>query len=191
MSGLTQDLPFSFSLPVNTPDSLTTPEAIAVYQLLSGALRSAMYGMGTVTGMVGRDAVDWPTATPEQTILVQNHRRFYCKALVNIAYGNLVNFFNSAGIVQARLADSTAALQIPARGFALKAVAAGAYGEFIVGNGLLPAVGGLVANSDLYLGATGLLVTVAPVAVGTIRQYVGFGLQNTKAFMDIGDYKIN
>jgi len=185
---LTQNIPFRVPVPSGVPDNFTSPEVMAAVEMQLAGDRSILRGMDQVTGMAPKDTSLWSTIKPNDTILVQNHRRFYCKAFVPITVARLVNFFLSGGIVQARLADASPGLLHKARGYATRTYAAGEFGEFIVGSGLISGFPGLVINQDLWLGAAGAYLIAAPAVVGSLVQPVGFGLDTEVAFIDISQF---
>lgn len=187
----TLDLPFSITLPNNAPDSFSDPQVKECYELLQNALQVALQQLLTMTGTQGQDPSVWSTVLPETSLLVNNVRRFYAQAEVAIPYGRLVGFHTVGGITKARFADANVGVNIPAQAFTLSAIAAGAYGEFFLGGGLLPAVTGLVAGSNLYLAGTGQFSLTAPSLSGTTLQNVGFSPMDKYAFFNLGSFTTN
>ena len=94
----------------------------------------------------------------------------------DIGFGKFVNFYNNAGALTARVADSTAGK--PAHAFCLtQDLVAGDSAEFIC-MGLHPGFTGLTPGTRYFL-ATGGLVTTSPPALPRIQQALGVALSDS------------
>lgn len=187
----TLSLPFSISLPNNAPDSFSDPQVKECYELLQNALQVTLQQLLSMTGSQQIDPSLWATVLPENSLLVNNSRRFYAQAEVAIPYGRLVAFHTVGGICKARFADANVGIGIPAQAFSMSSIAAGDYGEFFLGGGLLPAVTGLVAGANLYLAGSGQFSLTAPTLSGTTVQNVGFSPMDKYAFFNLGYFSVN
>lgn len=155
----------------------TDPQLYGESLKLRGGIRSLQGALDAYTGVLGEDPDFWSTLSPEQWILLQNHTRVYCKATVAIGAGQIVNLYNNAGLLEARLAD--AATPQYARAYATAAVSAGVFGEFrLMG---VVTITGLTPGAIYYLANTAGLVAAA---AGTNPQMVGWALSSTKLFFN-------
>lgn len=193
MSLSSQDIPFRLELPTSVPDGFRNPEVIAAMELILSQFAALLRGMDTYTGMAQKDKSSWPSLRAIDTILVQNHRRFYCKCSENIGPGVIVNFFNSGGEVKARKATNAFGGPVKARAYSTGNYSTDAFGEFIVGSGLITGITGLTTNQDLWLGTNGSMRTSEPSTslgdpVGTLIQPIGFALGDTIAFINISPF---
>lgn len=98
-----------------------------------------------------------------------------------IAAGKLVNVFDNAGVLSAKVADSTTAGS-EADGFAPSAITSGATGTVQVGEGLISGLTGLTDGAVYYLGAAGAPVTPAPSTAGNSVQKVGKAMGTTALY---------
>lgn len=187
----TLDLPFSITLPNNAPDSFTDPQVKECYELLQNAIQVTLQQLMSMTGSQQVDPSLWSTVLPETSILVNNLRRFYAQAEVAIPYGRLVSFHTVGGVTKARFADANVGVALPAQAFSMSAIAAGDYGEFFIGGGLLPSVTGLSAGANLYLAGSGQFSLTAPSLTGTLLQIVGFSPVDKYAFFNFGSWSTN
>lgn len=193
MTLATQDIPFKLELPTAVPDGFKNPEVIAAVELLLSQFAALLRGMDTYTGMAQKDKSIWSTLRAVDTILVQNHRRFYCKCSEAIGPGIIVNFFNSGGEVQARKATNLTAGPIKARAYSAGDYLIDEYGEFIVGSGLLTGLAGLTTDQELWLGTGGGMRITEPSVglgdpIGTLNQPLGFAISDTIAFINISPF---
>ena len=155
-----------------------------IVQQLTSGIRVLAQNLDLYTGALSPLKTSWLNITPAQSILGNNHYKFYAFAAVAIPYGAFVNFTNYSGTqVQARLAKADIAANI-AVGFCLQSlgVGIGEYGEFIVGPGIHNGLSGLTPGAWYYTSPTSVLGQVTltnPTTVGQIRQRVGMALTDT------------
>ena len=98
-------------------------------------------------------------------------------AFETIAAGKLVNLYDNAGTVTARLADCSNGRQ--ADGFATASVSAAATGSFYV-EGIDAQLTGLTAGVTQFLGVAGAVTTTPPSTSGHISQVVGRSVSATE-----------
>jgi len=97
-----------------------------------------------------------------------------------LSAGNLVNFFNNGGTINARKADATATGK-QANGFVLAAIASGASGTVYPEEAVITGLSGLTIGATYFLHTTaGGLTTTAPSASGNVVQEVGIALSATE-----------
>lgn len=112
--------------------------------------------------------------------LVQSYLDSYTGANIlatasqNIQAGRMINFFTSGGVIKAQLADSTTGAK-PCHAFARASVGTGNASEFQT-IGVDQIISGLTPGTQYYLGVSGALTSVAPVAAGTLVQVVGVAI---------------
>jgi hypothetical protein len=154
------------------PDPLFFAEFTRVYN----AIRNLTLAIDLYTGTMAPD----PTTTPASSILIQNSLRVFSTFSEDVAYGQMVNLYDSGGgVLTARLASATAA-NLVCRGWCAEAggVTVGNVGQIKLG-GICTAISGLTPGDTYYLANTpgGIAVTA-----GTVSQKVGFALGPTTLF---------
>jgi len=127
---------------------------------------------GMIDGRVLQQGLNAATS-PLATLRSSGLNRFTCPAAVPILQGQLVYFASNVGVLNAYVANSTAA-QFLAMGYCSQpgGVAAGAYGEFTPFMGVNTLVSGLSTGNPYYLNNSGG-ISLTP---GTLYQRVGVAL---------------
>lgn len=107
------------------------------------------------------------------------------QASENLAAGDMVNIFSSAGSLRVRKADASNPARV-AHGYVLSAVTSGQNATVYYGN-LNTALSGLTVGDELYLSAStaGAVTATAPSAAGSIVQRVGVATGATEALIEI------
>lgn len=158
------------------PDPKFFPEFARIYN----AIRNLTIALDSYTGAMQAEKQYMNQVPLTSSVLAQNMVRVYVLFPAAVTYGQTVNLYNVAGVLNAQLSNSSAAGK-PIHGWCsvVAGVAAGAYGEVMLG-GLCTAIGGLTPGATYYAGNTP--GTIAPTA-GTVSQRVGFALSSTSIFM--------
>jgi hypothetical protein len=161
------------------PDPLFFAEFTRVYN----AIRNLTLAIDLYTGTMAPD----PTTTPANSVLVQNSLRVFSTFNEDVAYGQMVNLYDSGGGVLAARLASAAVAGLVCRGWCAEAggVLTGATGQIKLG-GICTAISGLVPGDTYYLSNTpgGIAATA-----GTVGQIVGFALGTTTLFTWPGLYQ--
>lgn len=163
--------------------------ANAITQVIN-ALMNMVIQLEEEVGITEKDPTYWQTATPKDTIKKENGGRIYVMAQDTIAYGDLVNLYNSAGTMYARRASYAIATPRPAHGYLTSingtGVTAGNRCEVIIGQGLVKVAPGAVnPGQQVYLGLLGAYTLTQRTAVGEVDQSVGYGVGNDYIYIDI------
>lgn len=175
--------PINLRLDQAPPDSLPI-ELQAALAPIYNAFQQILSAFQTFVGASQWDADIWSQLTPDQTIFPQFHNRLYVKAGEAIALGAPVNVFSNAGVLGIRNANATDTTK-PAHGYATAAIINGAFGEVIVGHGLLTVPAAFVIGQNYWLSTVnGQYVTVPPAAAGNIEQFLGVGLSANLLFFN-------
>lgn len=175
----------NLGLPADLSNNFRNPEVKALAEATFNSLNNLLRNIEQYCGMSPRDPSLWAVETPSDTLYRQNLGRFYGKASENIAVGAVINIFNNAGVVGVRNANSSTAK--PAAGYCnvSTGVLAGAYGEFILSQGLMP-IAGINPGDRLFLSAVNGLIQVGPdVTAGHIEQFIGLGIASGIVYVDI------
>jgi hypothetical protein len=151
---------------------------------LRSALRILQGALDSYTGALSTELQYQPVTSPASSIKVQNISRVYVEATEAIAYGEIANLWNSAGL---KVRKASAGLGV---GFNCRAycnttggVAIGDFGEFIL-LGNLPS-SGVTPGAEYFMSTTaGLITSTAPAAVGNIYQRIGFGLDSNNIWFN-------
>jgi hypothetical protein len=126
----------------------------------------------TYSGALGEEQAFWGQQTnPANWHRMQNLNRTYGLASENISAGEVVNFWNNAGVLNVRKANASAAGK-PCHAWCTTTITAGSYGEFIT-MGTCFLIGGLTIGSTYYLSNTGGLLSAG---AGTVAQKVGYAI---------------
>jgi hypothetical protein len=156
----------------NIPDP-PDPAFFSEFTRVYNAIRNLALALDSYTGALTQDSSVYSQITPPSSILVQNTQRLYVLFSEAATYGQTINLWNNAGILNARLSNASAAGKpIHAWCSTAAGVAIGAYGEVMLG-GLCTAIGSLTPGSTYYAG--NVSGTIAPTA-GTISQKIGYAL---------------
>lgn len=156
----------------NIPDP-PDPAFFAEFTRVYNAIRNLTIALDAYTGSLPQDAAYFSQTPPTSTLLSQNTQRLYVKFSDTMSYGQTVNLWNNAGILNARLSSAAAAGK-PIHAWCSTAggVISGAYGEVMLG-GLCTAIGSLTIGQTYYAGNTA--GTIAPTP-GTVSQKVGYAI---------------
>lgn len=116
----------------------------------------------------------------------QNANRLFVKALVPLAYGQLVHIKLDGGKIAAELADSTDTTK-PAAGIvaALQGIDTGMFGEVTLVQGYSQGIAGTAIGGFYWLGAAGVVQNIPPATSGNLIQGVGIGLGSAGFFLNI------
>lgn len=120
------------------------------------------------------DATMMPTGVGAETVIIQ--------ASGNLAAGDLVNIYESAGAARVRKADGSASATY-ANGFVLDAVTSGSDATVYLG-GILSGLTGLTVGKTFLDTTPGLPTAVPPTATGNIVQCIGFAVDATSITID-------
>jgi hypothetical protein len=179
-------LPGQLSTPLNLTllpeiDQKKYPDIYGDLLRLRLALNSLSGSLDSYTGALSEDPAYWSTAAtlPATYARLQNITRLYVLCTETMVQGEIANFYDSAGVLNARKANSTTNAK-PAHGYLLtSSVAPADYGEFIL-MGVNPYLSGLTPGLQYFQDTTaGGITTTAPVAIGNIEQVVGWAISTT------------
>ena len=148
------------------------PEFFAEFTRIYNAIRNLTVAIDNYTGSQSADPSLYSQTPATSTVLVGNLQRYYVKFSEAATYGQVVNLWNNAGTVNARLAKASAGYQMHGWSSLPATIAAGAYGEVILG-GLCTAISGLTPGTTYYLGNTAGTVASSP---GAVSQKVGYAI---------------
>lgn len=168
-------MPYKSSINTGLPNIPDPPDAsfFAEFTRVYNAIRNLTIAIDNYTGALPADAIYYSQTLPASTLLSGNLNRFYVRFSEAATYGQVINLWNNAGTVNARLAKaSTAGYHMHGWCSLPAGVASGAYSEVILG-GLCAAIGGLTPGTTYYLGNTA--GTIAPSA-GTVSQKIGYAI---------------
>lgn len=173
--------PTDFRLPANPPIYPNDPILQNILTNYWQTMQAIIQAFVVDCGIAQRLATQWPLLNgSSSTIVSANVNRYYETATENIAYGAPVNLA-AAGM---RNANATTNAK-PADGYCstIGGVLLGTVGEFILANGAITGLAGLVKGTRYYLSTVaGTYTAIAPVAAGNIEQYVGFAISATELF---------
>lgn len=178
---------FRYSTPLVIPDVSDVKDRGTNLEItyIFNALRTMAVQLDAVTGALSPFIEDWPGVDPVNSVLGNYTNKFYASCASNIAYGAFVNFYNlSATRVQARPAQANG-FSKAAAGFCATpgGFTAGQWGEFIVGPGINPGIGGMTPGNWYFLdpaSALGQVTAVQPTAVGDIVQLCGIAVRDNR-----------
>jgi hypothetical protein len=177
----------NLNLPKSAADNVADPEVKALADQMILTFSNLQQELEHWLGITQKDITTWSSLLPSDTLLTHQLRRLYVKASEALLFGDLINLHNVAGVLNARKANGTAGTVRSARGFCTTAggIAIGAVGEVILGSGIL-AVAGILPGQDIFLSTVaGLSTTVALTGAGQLEQYIGTGVANNVAFINI------
>lgn len=159
-------------LPSLPSDSLP-PELWDDFKTVYNAIRNIANGVSVYSGIDAPSPDEWADSPPSDTFLTGNLTRLYVVASVPIAAGQVVNLFNDAGTLKARLASASSFTTV-GHAVATAAAAAGAIVELQYLQGLITSIGGMITGDMYWLSTVpGAVQNAYPVAAGTIRQAIG------------------
>jgi len=178
----------NIGIPALTPDQFDEhPEVKAAVELFINVFNNLQQLLEQYNGFTQKDITLWSSIKPSDTLLAHQPRRLYAIAFNNMVYGDIVNIFNNAGVMNAQLANAAAGVVKRGYGFCSTAagVLAGSRAEFIIGEGLIT-LAGVNPGDVLFLSAAGVpgkvVANVPPVGVGQLEQTLGFGVDFNLAY---------
>lgn len=152
---------------------------------LHRAIKSLALGVSRYAGIDAPSSDIWSSLAYSDTLLMANHTRMYPTADIAITAGQMVNLYNNAGNLRARLADAT----LPATfacGVAMTSAAIGEQFEMYWLRGLVNTIGGMTVGTLYWLSTVpGSIQNIAPAVPGQIQQPVGVALTSSQLLMDI------
>ena len=170
------------------PDDNIPPELYGSFLYVYQAIQNLQRGVSEYCGVDAPDVASRPILTPFDTLLSSNLTRMYPVASVAILRGQIVNLFDNAGSLGARLADASSATTM-AHGIANEDAAPGAQFEMYLGTALVSSIGSLTIGTTYYLStAAGSVQNLRPTVPGEIVQPVGLALGPSTFAMNIPLY---
>lgn len=165
-----------------TPNAAIFEELYKVYN----AIKILASAVDQYTGAIRPDEDTWSLLPPQSTVFSQNTNRIYVPFSEDISPGELVNLYNDAGTLTAKLAGGTAWIGEDCRGFSSLGVTvlAGDYGEVTL-FGLHTLISGATPGALYYVSntTTGNITTTPPVS-GEHSQPIGIALSATSLFFN-------
>jgi hypothetical protein len=177
----------NLSVPDKAPEQFTDPQVRSAVELFIVSTNNLLREFERYVGATQKDVTLWSSLLASDTLIMHQSGRLYAKASENIAFGDLINLHNVAGICNIRKANAAAGLVKPARGFCstTAGILVGAIGEVILSQGLLT-ISGVASGDAIYLSTSpGQGTLVAPTGAGQLEQFVGFGVANNLVQIDI------
>lgn len=132
----------------------------------------------------------WPTLQgTESGLNGGNADKIYVPAIVALSFGSLVTLTSVGGILKANIAASVNNTK-PCFGYcsAVQGAGIGDVTEVTLSRGVCHRGGTLTQGAVYYLGLTGLPTTTPPVATGNIEQYIGFALDASNLYFNVGSF---
>lgn len=173
----------------SAPDSFKQPESISLYTIIVQGLQNLLGNIEAFCGITQKPMTQWSLLSPSATLRRQNLGRLYVVASETISYGSFVNLFNSGGVLTARNSNSSAAKR--AMGYCnvnttqQSGMAAGQYGEVILGQGII-GIGGVNPGDLLFLAPSAGTIQIGPdTTAGHIEQFIGIGIGINLVYVDI------
>lgn len=152
---------------------------------LHRAIQNLLRGVSRYCGIDAPSPDIWSQITYQETLLSGNLTRMYVPASVAITRGQVVNLFNNAGVLNARLAAATSFTTM-AHGVANNNAAPGEIVELNWLRGTLDSIAGMTTGTVYFLSTVaGAVQNTAPAAVGNIQQPVGLALGTNTMLLDI------
>lgn len=170
-------------LGASIPENITTPDGRSIFATMIQVVNNLIQFIEQYCGVTQKDITQWSTLAPSDTILAANMGRLYPIANVALSYGQMVNLFNDGTQLSARLADEAAVRRCHGYCNVAGGVAAGAYCEVIIINGLVTILG-VVRGSTYWLANAGLVTAVAS------NQVIGFGVATNTLAVAIDTSKL-
>ena len=178
------DYKIQLGLPQLPPDE-TPKQLYRLFMYVFQAIQNLHRGVSSYCGIDAPDTDVIDQLTYQDTLLSGNLTRMYPIAGVAIARGQVVNLYDNAGALNARLAVATGASTM-AHGVANAAAAPGQRVEINWLRGTLDSIGGMTLGSLYYLSTTpGAVQSTRPVGAGEIVQPIGFALASATMALDI------
>lgn len=158
----------------NPPDPAFFAEFTRVYN----AIQVLATTIDAYTGALPADISEYDATPVSSTVLIQNMQRVYVLFSQTVSYGQLVNFHNVGGVLNAQLSSASGSLPAHAWCSTAGGVTAGNWGEVMIG-GLILAWGSLTPGATYYLGNTAGTFSTTP---GTLSQKLGYALGSNLFF---------
>jgi hypothetical protein len=147
---------------------------------IRNALTTLQGNLDKYTGALPLDSHLQGKVGASSSVRLANITRFYAIASVALSFGQMVNFFSTAGVIQAQKADAVTPLYAKAFCSSTSPVAAGALGEFVL-LGVLSGLSGLAPSANYYLANSPGFITPFP---GTTSQILGYALSATELYFN-------
>lgn len=185
----------NLNLPAVVPDAFQNPEVRAAVELFLNTFNNLLRSIETFSGITPKDVTTWDVLGPSDTLLRYQLGRLYPIASEDIPFGSFVNLHDVGGDLRARKANAAAGSVRPARGYCSQdgGIVTGDRGEIILSLGLV-GIAGVAPGQEIFLStAAGVATLVAPVAAGTLTQFLGIGVATDIVYVDIasGIYRQN
>lgn len=183
----------NLGIPAVTPDMFKDdPAAQKVAELVISVMQNLQLLLEQYGGYTQKDITEWPFIKLTDTLLAHQLRRFYVnnkniKCTQALAFGDLVNIWNNAGVSSVQKAFALAGNVKRAFGICstVGGIAIGGTGEIILLECLVN-IAGVFPGDILFLSKAaqgGIVANVPPVAVGDLEQTVGFGIDVGVAYL--------
>lgn len=168
------------------PDNELEPRIYQAFVAVHLAMANLVQQVSELTGIDAYPTDLWNQLTPATTLLTGNATRMYVPAGVNLTAGQIVNLYDNAGTLNARLAQANAASTM-AHGIVNETVLAGETASINFLRTYTELIGGLAVGTLYYLdpAVAGGITNVRPAAAGQIIQPIGVGLTSSTFAMDI------
>lgn len=156
---------------------------IPLYRAIAALTQQVSAATGTVT----YDTAEMAMADQFSKVLSQRYNKVFVRATVALTFGKMVNLHLVGGKVEARLADASPGIVLPAHGIVdvPDGIPAGGFGEIILMNGRSAGIGGTTFGAKYYLSTVGNVQLAAPGAAGALVQTLGIGLGSAGFFLQI------
>lgn len=177
----------NLNLPSSSPDLFTDPEVRQLAELVINALTTFLGEFEKYVGATQKDITTWSSQLPSDTLLRHQPGRLYVTASEAIAFGDFINLHSSAGVLNVRKANGAAGLVKPAWGYCstTAGIALGARGEVILSQGI-QTITGVLPGQPIYMSTSPGQATTTPLTgAGQLEQFLGFGVANNLAYIDI------
>lgn len=173
----------NLGLPAQPADTIP-PDLYEYFNTLHKAIHNLLRGVSQYAGVDPPASDTWDSLTYQDTILTGNATRMYPIAGATIARGALVNLYNDAGTLKARLAVNTSASTM-AHGIANTAAVAGQRLEINWLRGVIDSIGSLTVGSLYYLSpVAGFVQATRPATAGQIIQPIGLAVGTSTMIAD-------
>lgn len=177
----------NLNLPASIADGFTDPEVKALADILAISLNNFLREFERFVQATQKDITLWPSLQPLDTLLRHQEGRLYVTAGETLAFGDFINLYSNAGVLNVRKCNGTSGTVRPAHGFCSTAagIPIGTIGEVILSQGLL-VISGVLPGQAIYLSTSaGQATTTALTGAGQLEQFIGIGVANNLAYIDI------
>lgn len=167
------------------PDEELEPRVFGAAMIIHRSIKNLARGVSDFAGVDELPPDEWGEALIRNYFRTQNLNRLYPQADVAITAGQLVNLYNNAGFLRARLANASSAATM-AHGIAMTSAGVGQRFMMYFLRGYVDTVGGMIVGTLYWVSTVaGGIQNSAPAAVGTIAQPVGIAASSVELLMDI------